>query len=72
MSWVLGILDLLVSFFAKIFIEANKTPAIQEEVKLEEGNLVDPHPSEYDGMYGVCSGDQGEADSCVCESPPDS
>ena len=65
------LMDFLAKFFAAVFIEANKTPAVEEEVRLEEGDLAGPDPSEYDGLYGVLHRDQGEEDDCDGEPAAD-
>ena len=61
MDIIFKIFSFLSDVFVKIFMEAQSTPAIEEEVHVEEGNLAAPDESDYDGLYGLSnSGDQAE------------
>jgi len=68
---MLALWGLLKDLLVSVFMEANKTPAIEEEVDLEEGNLAEPKPLDYAGLYGLRNRDQGEAVDSDGESETD-
>lgn len=62
MGWLSIILGFLKSFAVSVFMKAQETPAVKEKVDVEEGNLSDLDPSEYDGLYGVHDRDKENKD----------
>ena len=55
------ILGFLKSIIVDVFMAAQKTPAIEEAVDVQEGDAPAPGHDIYNGLYGMSdTGDQGK------------
>jgi len=53
MSWISLLIAFVKSIIVDVFMKAQETPAIKEEVDVQEGTAVAPDPDFYAGLYGM-------------------
>ena len=55
-----AIISVLSEMFSAFFMATQKTPGIESEISLEEGNLDIPVDDDFRGLYGLHNGNQAE------------
>lgn len=60
MTWLAAIFSAVKSLLVSIFLEANKTPGVEHEITMQEGNAKPLSKSYYIGKYRMHNRDKGK------------
>jgi len=60
MSWVTLVLNFLKGFLVDVFIKANTTPGVENDITVQNGDAKRPPKSYYADKYGLHNRDKGK------------